>query len=244
MSGEPVFRRRAIEWTPEAVQRFWDWFGSNPALTHLYFSLKYGDSLLEQTSRVIPLRGRLLDVGCGPGHLVEKALDRGLQAVGVDSSAGSVEALRQRLGGRPGFLGAHVSQGLRVPLPDGSADIVTVIETVEHLDDPTLAALVREAARLAAPGGHVVVTTPNQENLPELETMCPSCGCVFHQYQHVRSFTPDALRAHMEAAGLVTVSCRPVLFSALPRWARPLERLAYPRLKGKLPHMLYVGRRP
>lgn len=242
MSGDPVFRQRPIEWTPQTVQRFWDWFGSNPALSHLYFSLRYGDSLLEQVGRVIPLRGRLLDLGCGPGHLVEKALQRGLQAMGVDSSAGSVEALTRRLSGRPGFLGAHVSQGPRVPLPDGSADIVTVVETVEHLDDSTLEPLLREAARLASAGGHVVVTTPHHENLPELEVMCPSCGCVFHQYQHVRSFTPAALRGHMETAGLQTVACRPVLFSSLPRWARRLERLAYPRLKGKLPHLLYVGR--
>jgi len=120
---------------------------------------------------------------------------------------------------------------------------VTVIETVEHLDDATLGALLDETRRLVRKGGYLVVTTPHAENLPELQVMCPDCGCVFHQFQHVRSFTPADLRNAIEARGFKTIRCGPLLFSFLPRWMRPLHRWVYPRVKGKLPHLMYVGQR-
>ena len=48
----------------------------------------------------------------------------------------------------------------RVGLPDGSGDVVSGVETIEHLENPR--AFVRELVRLTKPGGRVVVTTPNQ----------------------------------------------------------------------------------
>jgi SAM-dependent methyltransferase len=46
-----------------------------------------------------------------------------------------------------------------VPLVDAMADTVTAIEVIEHIPDPTL--LVREAFRIARPGGEFLLTTPN-----------------------------------------------------------------------------------
>ena len=50
-----------------------------------------------------------------------------------------------------------------VPLPDGVADVAAGVETIEHLENPR--AFVRMLARLARPGGWVVITTPNQHSL-------------------------------------------------------------------------------
>lgn len=47
----------------------------------------------------------------------------------------------------------------RVPLSDGSIDFVFALEVIEHLVSPSH--LVAEAFRLLAPGGHLLVTTPN-----------------------------------------------------------------------------------
>ena len=47
----------------------------------------------------------------------------------------------------------------RVPLTDGSADFVFALEIVEHLVSPSH--LFAEAFRICAPGGHLLVTTPN-----------------------------------------------------------------------------------
>jgi hypothetical protein len=34
--------------------------------------------------------------------------------------------------------------------------------------------------------------------------MCPDCGCIYHKWQHVRTWTADSLRDRMEEAGLHT----------------------------------------
>jgi SAM-dependent methyltransferase len=240
--GQPL-RRWPLEWTPEHVQRHWDWHAQNPDLEHTYFSLRLGDDLLAHVGRRIPLRGTLLDLGCGPGHLLEKALGRGLRVTGVDASPRSIARVVERLGGRPGFQGAQAGPASAVPLPDACADIVTVVETVEHLDDAQLAGVLREAGRLLRPGGHVVVTTPNEERLGELTVTCPACGCAFHQFQHVRSFSAATLRALVEGHGFSTRWCQAVLLSFLPTWMRPFHRLVYRRVKGRPPHLVYVGAR-
>jgi 2-polyprenyl-3-methyl-5-hydroxy-6-metoxy-1,4-benzoquinol methylase len=54
-------------------------------------------------------------------------------------------------------------------LPDDCADAVVAVETIEHLENPR--AFLRELARLAKPGGWVVVTTPNQLSLLSLMTL-------------------------------------------------------------------------
>ncbi|HET9315338.1 MAG TPA: class I SAM-dependent methyltransferase [Vicinamibacteria bacterium] len=242
--GPAPFVPWPLQWRPEQVVRFWDWRSRNLALEHQYYSKRLGDDLFRYLRGVFALRGVLLDLGCGPGHLVDKALAEGMEVRAIDSSPESVAALNQRLAGARGFHGALLGQVGQVPMPDESGDVVAVIETVEHLDDAQLGDLLKEAWRLTRRGGHVVITTPNEEPLGELEVMCPSCGCVFHQYQHVRSFSSASLRGLMEAQGFATRRCHALLLSFLPRWMRPFHRWVYPRVKGRLPHLVYVGQRP
>jgi 2-polyprenyl-3-methyl-5-hydroxy-6-metoxy-1,4-benzoquinol methylase len=54
-------------------------------------------------------------------------------------------------------------------LSDGSADVVTAVEVIEHLENPR--AFVRELARLTKPDGWIVITTPNQLSLLSLLTL-------------------------------------------------------------------------
>jgi 2-polyprenyl-3-methyl-5-hydroxy-6-metoxy-1,4-benzoquinol methylase len=122
-----------------------------------------GAAVYELVARA--LRGRhagggvLLDVGCGAGNLWPRVRDRFGRYVGTDVV---------RYDGFPSgtdgaeFVRADLDAG-RVPLPDGTADVVAAVETIEHLENPR--AFVRELTRLAKPGGWVVVTTPNQLSL-------------------------------------------------------------------------------
>ncbi|HIE94962.1 MAG TPA: methyltransferase domain-containing protein [Acidobacteria bacterium] len=57
------------------------------------------------------------------------------------------------------------------PLPAGAegADVVTAVETIEHLENPR--ALVRQLVRLAKPGGWILLTTPNQRSVLSLVTL-------------------------------------------------------------------------
>lgn len=103
-----------------------------------------------------PGGGTLLDVGCGTGGLWGYIRDLFRAYVGVDVIR--YEGFPEGAEFRP----VNLDTG-RIELPDGMADVVACVETIEHVENPR--ALVRELARLVRPGGLVVVTTPNQISL-------------------------------------------------------------------------------
>ncbi|MBA4018990.1 MAG: SAM-dependent methyltransferase [Pirellula sp.] len=100
-----------------------------------------------------PDGGILLDVGCGQGLLWPFVRDKFGQYIGADVvryDGLSEEATFHRI---------DLDSG-RVPLPDGAADVVVAVETIEHLENPR--AFARELTRLCKPGGWIIITTPNQ----------------------------------------------------------------------------------
>jgi ArsR family transcriptional regulator len=100
--------------------------------------------------------GRLLDIGTGTGRVLELLAPRVRQALGVDASKAMLALARARLSG-PGF--AHCAVRLadmyRLPLADRSFDTVVLQMVLHHAEDPVGA--VREAARVLASGGHLLV---------------------------------------------------------------------------------------
>ena len=106
--------------------------------------------------------GLLVDVGCGVGNLYQFVCMSFARYVGVDA----VE-----YEGFPADCEFHRADldNCKVPLPDGCADAVAAVETIEHLENPR--AFMRELVRLTKPGGWVIVTTPNQLSLLSLLTI-------------------------------------------------------------------------
>ncbi len=242
MSAPPDFKPWELKWEPQLVRRFWDWFGSNPAFENTYFSKNSGDSLLDHLRAHVGLDGTVVDLGAGPGFLVDRLLALGVRTLAIDQSPASIERLNRKYASHPMFIGARTSTGDAIPAGDGEADIVLLVETVEHIDDTALDGMLREVRRALKRGGHVFITTPNDEDLEQQKVMCPSCGCVFHNYQHVRSWSAASLTSRMGTHGFREVFCAPTLFSSLPRSARWAQRLAFRIFKRRLPHLLYVGR--
>jgi 3' terminal RNA ribose 2'-O-methyltransferase Hen1 len=122
----------------------------------------------------------VIDLGCGEGRLVERLLGiKDLErVVGMDVSLRTLEYASDRL---------HLDrmpprQRARVDLLHGSLvyrddrlrgfDAATVIEVVEHLDPPRLAALERAVFEHARPT-FVIVTTPNREYNVKFEGLAP-----------------------------------------------------------------------
>ena len=95
--------------------------------------------------------GILVDVGCGTGNLWNNLSDRFDRYLGVDIV---------QFNGFPAtgeFFELDLDSG-RAPLPDGVADVVASVETIEHLENPR--ALFRELVRLCKPGGWVSSRLP------------------------------------------------------------------------------------
>jgi 3' terminal RNA ribose 2'-O-methyltransferase Hen1 len=113
---------------------------------------------------------RVLDLGCGEGKLLRELLaEKGLtEIVGMDVSFRSLEITSQRLK----LERMAPAQREKLKLLHGSLmyrdkrlagyDAATVVEVIEHLDAPRLAAFERVVFEAARPKT-VVVTTPNRE---------------------------------------------------------------------------------
>jgi len=95
-----------------------------------------------------------VDFGCGDGHAYGNWVAQQVDAyIGFDVSEVAVTEA-QRLG-----LDARVLTGTRMPLEDGSVDLVLSIEVLEHLFSPRAA--LEEARRVLRPGGRLLITVPN-----------------------------------------------------------------------------------
>jgi SAM-dependent methyltransferase len=228
-----------VEWTPEKVARVWDFYGSVDAFRPLYFSAHSGAAIVGRADREVDLRGkRVLDFGAGHGDLLAHLFARGIAAKGLEFSSGSALATRTRFRDEPLFGGIEIADELPAPFPEGSFDVIFLVEVVEHLLERQLEPTIREIERLLAPGGYVVATAPNGEELVLEHVRCPDCGATFHRWQHQRSLTPESLAALFGRFEVVR--------SEGLRWSSGLRARAA-RLLGRggpAPHLLYVGRRP
>ena len=137
------------------------------------------DQRLGSVQSVIKAAGarRVLDLGCGPGALLERLVRDGYEhVVGVDVSARALEmaARRLKLDRMPDAQRARVEL-LHSPLTYRDKrlqgfDAAALVEVIEHLDPPRLAAAEQNVFGSARPAT-VVVTTPNAEYNVRWETL-------------------------------------------------------------------------
>jgi len=205
-AGAPGHDGHPLEWTPERIGRFWTWLAIERQDS--YFARHHGAGFTRFMSRLVPLGGRVLDVGCGQGFLADHLLRHGIANEGCDASQAAVDHANRRFAGRPGWGGAALISAGRLPYADASMDVVICMETIEHVTDADLTALVAEMRRILKPGtGRLLLTTPNAEDLGRSMIYCPECSAVFHTVQHLRSWSAGTLTACLERGGLATLRC-------------------------------------
>ncbi|MDH3654057.1 MAG: class I SAM-dependent methyltransferase [Myxococcales bacterium] len=239
-----VGRYRALAWTDEHVRRFWEYESQFP---ENYFSYGYRDRLVPRLRGMLTGKKRVLDFGCGGGFLIPALSRVAGEVYGVDFSPTSIELTRERSASISNFRGAYspieaLDMGLKF-------DGILAVEVIEHLSDEQLAGTMDIIKRMLEPGGVIVFTTPNDEDLSASRLYCPNCDHVFHRWQHVRSWDVKTLRAFLEDHGFRDVKTWTTDFSppvGLGIWGQ-VRRAARAIGNGVdlgLPHLVGAGALP
>ncbi|MCX2726875.1 class I SAM-dependent methyltransferase [Thermomicrobium sp. 4228-Ro] len=157
---------------------------------------------------------RVLDVGCGDGYGAAELASVARWVVGLDSDRSALRHAAQRY--RTPNLSWVQATAERLPFRSGSIDVVCCFQVLEHLANP--AHFLAEVRRVLAPGGLLLLTTPNREAV--LSGLNP---------HHVREYDAESLR-NLLASFFEHVEGLGVFPSARVRTYRETNRQAVERL--------------
>jgi 2-polyprenyl-3-methyl-5-hydroxy-6-metoxy-1,4-benzoquinol methylase len=226
-----------LEWTDELVSSIWEYYSLRP---EAYFTHQFGDQILEETFRFAPKGAVVCDYGCGAGFLLRGLVER-CKATGIDYTQANLTKSAEIIGNNKNLIGLHhISEAESL---GETFDAIYFVETIEHLLDGHIEPTMKNLQHLLKPGGVIICTTPNDEDLREQEVFCPITRKTFHRYQHVRSFTKESLRNEFEHHGFEHVASFGTDFSARGFMSRLKMRLRE-LLTRKNPHLVCVVRRP
>ena len=159
-----------------------------------------------------PLAGKTaLDVGCGAGLLAEPLARLGARVTAVDAAAELIAAARDHA------FGGHLDIDYRtaaVEDVDGQFDLVTALEVIEHVADPQ--AFIDSLAARLAPGGLLLLSTPNRTRWSKLLTITLAEGLGriprgTHDYD--KFIDPDRMRGLLSKAGMEVIDVEGIAFS-------------------------------
>jgi len=140
-------------------------------------------------------KGKLLDVGCGMGTMLNRFRKLGWDTYGVDVSTYATEYARNQLG-----LKVYTGVVDELDLPEGYFDLVTLVLTIEHIPNPrtTLAALYR----LMKPGAVIIVATHDISGL--WPRIVKQRWRHLNVPEHLYFFSNSTLKRLLEATGFST----------------------------------------
>ena len=104
----------------------------------------------------------MLDVACGEGYGSAFLAANALSVIGADISAEAIQHATARYGGVHSNLRFLQASAASLPLEDRSIDLIVSFETIEHLPQSLQAPMIEEFARVLAPGGLLILSSPNR----------------------------------------------------------------------------------
>ena len=132
----------------------------------------------------------VLDIGCGTGiflHFLEKQYN--IQGIGVEIAESKIKYAIEKMN-----VNAIRGDASHLLFEDKQFDVVTALETIEHLPYGTYENALKEMERVAK--HHIIVSVPYRER--RIRIKCPYCECQFNPYYHLRRFEETSLRTLFE----------------------------------------------
>lgn len=152
-----------------------------------------------------PLAGRTaIDIGCGAGLMTEPLARMGAQVTGIDAAPENIAAARDHAAAGGLAIDYRATSVEAMAATGAKFDIVTCLEVIEHVADRD--SFFAGLAALLAPGGVMVVSTPNRTPaswavlIGGAEMLLRTIPRGAHDWQ--RFMTPDELAAALGSAGL------------------------------------------
>ena len=144
---------------------------------------------------------RVLEVGCGSGVFLRAAADRGARVSGLDASSALLELARSRVP----EADLHLGDLQFLPFADDAFDVVVGFNSFFFASD--IVAALREAGRVAVPGGTVLIQVWGRHGTCDLDAIKPIVRPFFPGYDPSAPPPPDlaepgALEGLASAAGL------------------------------------------
>jgi 2-polyprenyl-6-hydroxyphenyl methylase/3-demethylubiquinone-9 3-methyltransferase len=159
-----------------------------------------------------PLEGKTaLDVGCGAGLLAEPLARMGAKVTAVDAAPELIEAAKAHAAGQ----GLSIDyRAVGVELLEAQYDLVTSMEVIEHVAEPQ--AFIDDLAARLAPGGLMILSTPNRTAWSKLLTITLAEGLGqipkgTHDFD--KFIDPDTMRGLLAKAGLEVVDFEGIAMS-------------------------------
>jgi 2-polyprenyl-3-methyl-5-hydroxy-6-metoxy-1,4-benzoquinol methylase len=179
----------------EQISEHYDYMGKtflNTATTPL---------LKKRIDRILGLLGqpgRLLEIGCGGGILVERAGAQGWDVWGTEISPSCVDLLRPMMGHR-----LHCGDLDGAPFEPESFDAAVMMDVIEHVADPEH--YLEVIHRFLKRGGRLYLSTPNARGLSASlfgYRWRVFCG------EHLQYFSPKSMRAILRRSGFELAALR------------------------------------
>jgi len=166
---------------------------------------------------------QVVDVGCGGGILTESMASRGAQALGIDlgEKALGVARLHKLESGVAVDYRLVSAEALAAETPS-AFDVVTCMELLEHVPEP--AHVIAACAKLARPGGLVVVSTINR-NVKAYALAVIGAEYVLGllprgTHDYAKFLTPAEVASFARGAGLVPAGITGVAYNPFARTFR------------------------
>lgn len=164
---------------------------------------------------------RIVDIGCGGGILADAMARKGADVLGIDlaTKALKVAQLHALEAQTTGVSYREISAEALAAEQPGSFDVVTCMEMLEHVPDPS--SVVRACATLVKPGGHVFFSTINR-NAKAFVFAIVGAEYILNllprgTHEYAKFIKPSELAAYARDAGLDLQHTRGMEYNPLTR---------------------------